>query len=123
MDMNIATTRTLEQDEALHAIERLVRFAVDHLLIREEDIDYSRNMLMDLFQFSEPFAGESDHTRQDSPQEMIDTLINYGFQIGLIPENSDTYRDLLDSKIMGLLMARPSEVVDMVSNYARKARN
>lgn len=113
MDMNIATTRTLEQDDALDAIERLVRFAVDHLLIREEDIDYSRNMLMDLFQFSEPFAGESDHTRQDSPQEMIDTLINYGFQIGLIPENSDTYRDLLDSKIMGLLMARPSEVVDM----------
>lgn len=111
MDMNIATTRTPEQDEALHAIERLVRFAFDHYLIKEEDIDYSRNMVMDLFHFSEPFAYEVDNTRQDSPQGMIDILINYGYEIGLIPENTDTYRDLLDSKIMGLLMARPSEVI------------
>ncbi len=109
--MNIATTRTHEEDEALHAIERLVGFAFDHDLIKEEDYDYSRNMLMDLFHFSEPFAGEIDHSTQDSPQIIIDILIQYGYQIGLIPQNTDTYRDLLDSKIMGLLMARPSEVI------------
>ena len=28
----------------------------------------------------------------------------------MIPENTDTYRDLLDAKIMGRLMARPSDV-------------
>ena len=109
--MDIATTRTPEQDEALHAIERLVQFAFDHHLIKEEDVDYSRNLLMDLFHFSEPFAYEVDRTMQDSPQIMIDTLIQYGYHIGLMPENTDTYRDLLDSKIMGLLMARPSEVI------------
>ncbi|WP_438347041.1 UDP-glucose--hexose-1-phosphate uridylyltransferase [Paenibacillus sp. FA6] len=106
-----SATRTPEQDEVLHAIERLVHFSYQHSLIKQEDIDYSRNMLMELFRFSEPFAGEVDYSHAGSPQSMIDVLINYGYELGLIPENSDTYRDLLDAKIMGVLMARPSEVI------------
>lgn len=38
-------------------------------------------------------------------------MIDYGFAIGLIPENTATYRDLLDARIMGLLMPRPSETI------------
>lgn len=106
-----ATERTPEQQEALHAIERLVAFALQKQLIEEADWDYSRNLLLEQFGFSEPYAGELDTTVPDGPQAMLDTLIDYGFSIGLIPENSDTFRDLLDAKIMGHLMARPSEVV------------
>jgi UDPglucose--hexose-1-phosphate uridylyltransferase len=108
--MDIAT-RTPEQDEALHAIETLVHFSLEHGLIKQQDVDYCRNILMELFRFSEPFAGEIDYSHVESPQPIIDVLINYGHGIGLIPENSDTFRDLLDAKIMGFLMARPSEVI------------
>ncbi|MHA0855647.1 UDP-glucose--hexose-1-phosphate uridylyltransferase [Paenibacillus sp. CMAA1364] len=105
------TTSTSEQEKVLYAMEMLVHYALNHHLIMQEDFDYSRNMLMDLFGFSEPFLGEVVYTPESSPQTMIDILIDYGYEIGLIPENSDTYRDLLDAKIMGLLMARPSEVI------------
>ncbi|WP_418303819.1 UDP-glucose--hexose-1-phosphate uridylyltransferase [Paenibacillus crassostreae] len=105
------TTRTPEQNKALYAIETIVCFALEHSLIKQEDVDYSRNILMELFQFSEPFLDRVDYKHEESPQAIIDVLIDYGYQIGLIPENSDTYRDLLDAKIMGFLMARPSDVI------------
>ncbi|QWU17717.1 UDP-glucose--hexose-1-phosphate uridylyltransferase [Paenibacillus sophorae] len=97
-------------DLALHAIEQLVMFASRRRLIEPSDTDYSRNMLLEQFRFSEPYTGKVDDTELQGPQAPLDVLIDYGFEIGLIPENSDTYRDLLDAKIMGLLLARPSEV-------------
>lgn len=97
-------------EKALHAIEQLVLFALNQELIQPADVDYSRNELLDQFGFSEPYALEFSETPLESPQEPLDILIDYGFETGLIPENTDTYRDLLDAKIMGLLMARPSEV-------------
>lgn len=97
-------------EKALHAIEQLVLFALHQELIQPADVDYSRNELLDQFGFSEPYDLEFSETPLESPQGPLDILIDYGFEIGLIPENTDTYRDLLDAKIMGLLMARPSEV-------------
>ncbi|MDP4095245.1 UDP-glucose--hexose-1-phosphate uridylyltransferase [Paenibacillus sp. P96] len=99
------------REAALQAIERLTVFAAAHRLIEEADIDYGRNLLLERFGFDEPYAMETDNAVLDSPQPALDVLIDYGYEIGLIPENTDTYRDLLDAKIMGLLMARPSEVV------------
>ncbi|CAH1205641.1 Galactose-1-phosphate uridylyltransferase [Paenibacillus auburnensis] len=96
--------------QALYAIEQLVLFASHHQLIQPADVDYSRNELLDQFGFSEPYALEFNEAPLTSPQAPLDVLIDYGFETGLIPENTDTYRDLLDAKIMGLLMARPSEV-------------
>ncbi|MDF9843875.1 MULTISPECIES: UDP-glucose--hexose-1-phosphate uridylyltransferase [unclassified Paenibacillus] len=97
-------------EKALYAIEQLVLFAQHQQLIQPADVDYSRNELLDQFGFSEPYAGAFSEAPLESPQAPLDALIDYGFTIGLIPENTDTYRDLLDAKIMGLLMARPSEV-------------
>lgn len=104
-------TRTTPQHEALKAIDLLVSFALQRRLIEPRDEDYSRNLLLELFGFSEPFMGDEELERLEGPQPALDVLIDYGFGIGLIPENTDTYRDLLDAKIMGNLMARPSEVI------------
>lgn len=109
--MENQTARTPEMDEALHAIERLVLFALRKGLIQEADYDYSRNLLLEDFGFSEPFAGQINDLPVEGPQQLLDILIDYAAENGLIPENTDTYRDLLDAKIMGRLMARPSEVV------------
>lgn len=109
--MKNQTARTPEMNETLHAIERLVLFALRKGLIQEADYDYSRNLLLEDFGFSEPYEGQVDEQPLDGPQPLLDILIDYGAANGQIPENTDTYRDLLDAKIMGRLMARPSEVV------------
>ena len=117
-EMNVNTNAGEKQNkqssaaqEALHAIERLVLFAARRHLIEDADYDYSRNQLLSLFDLDEPYAGTMDESELSGPQPLIDVLIDYGYEIGLIPENTDTYRDLLDAKIMGLVMARPSEVI------------
>lgn len=107
----LETARTPEQNEVLHAIEQLIQYAFQQKLIEAADEDYSRNLLLHQFQFNEPFDGEVDRTPLEGPQAPLDLLIDYGYQIGLIPDNTDTYRDLLDAQIMGLLMNRPSEVI------------
>ncbi|GGN97254.1 UDP-glucose--hexose-1-phosphate uridylyltransferase [Saccharibacillus kuerlensis] len=101
------------RENALRAIERLTAFALREKLLEAFDGDYGRNRLLEQFGFDEPYAGSDalDEELPEGPQPMLDTLIDYAVQTGMISENTDTQRDLLDAKLMGLLLARPSEVV------------
>ncbi|KHF34715.1 Galactose-1-phosphate uridylyltransferase [Paenibacillus sp. P1XP2] len=105
MNMNEANGTT-EQQQALVAIEQLVRFALERRLLEPLDEDYGRNLLLELFGFSEPYLGDDKPEPIQGPQPALDVLIGYGVRIGLIPEDTDTYRDLLDAKMMGCLMPR-----------------
>lgn len=99
------------RQEAQIAIERLLHYALDQGLIEQWDLDYTRNRLLELFGFDEPYAGRMEEEALTGPQQPLGILIDYGVEIGLIPENTDTYRDLLDARIMGLVMPRPSESI------------
>ncbi|CAM3326491.1 MULTISPECIES: UDP-glucose--hexose-1-phosphate uridylyltransferase [Saccharibacillus] len=102
----------VSREEALRAIDRLTAFSLREGLLEAADEDYGRNRLLEQFGFDEPYAG-GDAPGEElpaGPQPMLDALIDYAAQTGMIPENTDTQRDLLDSKLMGLLLARPSEV-------------
>ncbi|GAB6990812.1 UDP-glucose--hexose-1-phosphate uridylyltransferase [Paenibacillus pini] len=107
----LSAARTPEENAALEAIEQLVHFALKQNMIELQDLDYSRNLLLEQFGFSESFGGILQETSLGGPQPIIDKLIDYGIRIGLIPDDTDTYRDLLDAKIMGQIMARPSEII------------
>ncbi|HIW32857.1 MAG TPA: UDP-glucose--hexose-1-phosphate uridylyltransferase [Candidatus Paenibacillus intestinavium] len=116
--MTTQTTTTAEQ--ALLQIERLVQFADQQQMIQRADIDYARNALLDLFKFDEPYEGEVPTEQLTSPVEVLEGLLDYGFEIGLIPEETLTYRDLLDAKIMGLLLPRPSELIAIFNKLAQE---
>lgn len=107
-------------EQALLQIERLVQFAYQQQLIQKTDIDYARNALLDLFKFDEPYEGEIPTEQLSSPVEVLEGLLDYGFEIGLIPEETLTYRDLLDAKVMGLLMPRPSELISIFYSLAKE---
>ncbi|MNO29964.1 Galactose-1-phosphate uridylyltransferase [compost metagenome] len=109
------------KQEVQHAIEQLLHYAQVQGLFEELDLDYTRNRLLELFSFDEPYAGPVSDESLSGPQEPLQVLIDYGYEIGLIPENTDTFRDLLDARIMGLLMARPSETVTKFETAKEKA--
>ncbi|MFC4779589.1 UDP-glucose--hexose-1-phosphate uridylyltransferase [Paenibacillus sp. GCM10023252] len=102
----------------LLTIERLVQFARQNGLLKDLDLHYARNELLALFGFSEPLEGKVPDEELDSAVPLLEILLDYGYSIGLIPDNILTYRDLLDARIMGLLMPRPSETEAM---FRRKA--
>jgi len=97
----------MDSREAAMHIERLIKFALKKGLIEELDVIPSRNALMDLFKIEVPYEGEVPEEELDSPSSILTKLLDYAVEIGLI-ENTITYRDLMDARIMGLLMPRES---------------
>jgi UDPglucose--hexose-1-phosphate uridylyltransferase len=104
------------------SIERLVAFALKSGLLDPLDREEARNALLDLFRLQEPFEGESvsaDESLPDSPVPLLEPLLDAAVEIGLLPDDTMTSRDLLDARIMGLLLPRPSETQRMFLDRIR----
>ena len=90
-------------------IEKLLAFAENANLIEKEDITYSRNKLLSVFglndceEVTEAFGIEK-------PYEILERMCDWAAEKGLI-ENTFDERDLFDTKVMGELTPRPSEVI------------
>lgn len=104
-------------------ILELTEYGLATGLIYKEDKQYTINRLLELFCLDEmeeelllsyekrkPLSqGEAETALEGILAEMLD----YAAEQGLIPENTITYRDLFDTKIMSVLVPRPSEVTTM----------
>lgn len=92
-------------------IRQLVQYALDNELIKEEDRVFTMNTLLELFELSE--LEDKDETSEVpfSLEETLREMLDYAVAHGIMKEDSVVYRDLFDTKIMGKLMPRPSEVI------------
>jgi galactose-1-phosphate uridylyltransferase, family 2 len=99
-------------------IRKLVGYGLAAGLIEKEDKDYTVNRLLELFQLEnyeeEPVtaAGNGLEIQEGTKlEEILSALLDYAFEQGILKENSIAYRDLFDTKIMGILVPRPSTVI------------
>lgn len=92
-------------------IEKLIGYAKQKNILVLEDENFVRNSLLDLFNLDQPLGQDLVVEKVENIQEALDPLLDQGFKIGLIAENTTTYRDLLEAKIMGIVIPRPSEVI------------
>ncbi len=90
-------------------VDSLLRYAVREGLLDPLDLVYARNRLLELLQLDE--YTEDAVTEDPSLEEMLGALCDYAYEKGIIAENSVVYRDLFDTRVMGLLTPRPSEVI------------
>ena len=98
------------------AILALVQYAENEKLIEKEDETFAVNRLLEALQLDsfEETELKADYELQD----ILGAILDYACENGLC-ENSVVYRDLFDTKIMGLLTPRPSEVIrTFKSKYA-----
>lgn len=107
-----------EQKSRALDMELLIRYALRKGLITRDDETQVRNALLDLLQIDEPLDEEQETETErlhgfdsvSSIDEILERLCDYAAEVGLIPENTAAYRDLFDTRVMGLLTPRPSEV-------------
>lgn len=99
-------------------IAELVRYGVSAGLIEDADIIYTTNRLLELFGL-EDFDDNllKDVLNPINPAEydlegLLKQMLDYAAQSGLLQDNTIVYRDLFDTKIMGCLVARPSEITE-----------
>ena len=95
-------------------IRKLVEYGVQTELITEEDRIYTTNRLLELFQLDEPAENDANVTMSiDELETVLAQMMDYAYEHGIMTENSIVYRDLFDTKIMSMLVPRPSEVIAM----------
>ncbi len=96
------------------ALQRLICYANDTGILPKEENVYALNQLLALFQ-EDSYEGEIPEGTgavgvRELP-EILGELLDYAAEKGLLPDNTVTYRDLFDSKIMNCVMPRPAEVI------------
>lgn len=97
------------------SIKKLAAYGLNTGLIEEEDIIYTVNRLLELFQLDEleyDINVIKDMTCGTEELEgILSDMMDYAYEQGIMKENSIGYRDLFDTKIMSVLVPRPSEVI------------
>lgn len=91
-------------------VEKLLKFGCRKNLISKWDVIPTRNALMDLLKIETPFEDEAEDSSDEIPVDILSNILDYAYEIGIIKNNTVMERDLLDARIMGLLMPRQSEV-------------
>ena len=91
-------------------INRLIEFALYHKLITPEDKTWAANSLIGILGVNsfEPEKISEDFTA--SPDSILSKILDWSAENKLI-EDTETERDLLDTKLMGALTPRPSDVI------------
>lgn len=92
-------------------IKRLINYGIKHNLITQYDEIYVRNRILEILDLNTYEDTEIEAEDLDCPQPILDNLLDYAYQKKIIPENTITYRDLLDTKIMDCFLPLPSEVI------------
>lgn len=93
------------------SIKKLVEYGLLTGLLEEEDKIYTTNRLLELFELDElEDGGEDAAVTVEDLEAILKEMLDYACEKGLT-QDSIVYRDLFDTKIMGLLTPRPSEVI------------
>jgi UDPglucose--hexose-1-phosphate uridylyltransferase len=98
----------------------LVAYGVATGLVEPADSVYTVNRLLELFEVDDiedaVFEAQAkkpamtQESAEDALEGILEEMMDYAYGQGIMKENSIVYKDLFDTKIMGCLVARPSEI-------------
>ena len=91
------------------AIKSIVKYAENTRLIEKEDKIWATNRILEILGM-DSIEQDAEVFEDASLEELLRILLDYACEEGIC-ENSVVYRDLLDTKIMGVLTPRPSQVI------------
>ncbi|MDE7268013.1 MAG: galactose-1-phosphate uridylyltransferase, partial [Lachnospiraceae bacterium] len=96
-------------------IATLVNYGITAGLLDPSDKVYTINSLLELFgieDYEEPKSIPAITDPADFDLEaLLKEMLDYAVEHDLLPDDSVVYRDLFDTKIMGRLVPRPSDVI------------
>ena len=87
-------------------IKRLINYGLKHTLFTKDDEIFIRNSLLSVLNLDEYEDVEVEDEELSTPTDILENILNYAFENGILESNTPIYRDLLDTKIMAVLMPR-----------------
>ncbi|MDD4796267.1 MAG: UDP-glucose--hexose-1-phosphate uridylyltransferase [Eubacteriales bacterium] len=106
------------ENDASYQVEALLGYAQQRGLISPADISYARNRLLDTLRLDAPWDGEPVPAAQDAAT-VLQALLDYAYDRGLFADNTETLRDLFDTRLMDAVTPRPSQVEQTFSRYSQ----
>lgn len=111
-------------------IKALVSYALSNSLIQPEDVIYTQNRLLELFQLdgfpSDTDASSAPNTsvfkNQNSAvflETTLSEMLDYAAQNRIFEDTGIVSRDLFDTKIMGMLVPPPSTVINQFKSLQK----
>ncbi len=91
------------------AVNSLIEYAVKNLYLEESDKIWAFNRVLEILQLDS--VDEESCSENAELEEILKTLLDDACQRGIC-EDSVVYRDLFDTKIMGVLTPKPSEIIN-----------
>ena len=98
-------------------IDKLIDFALDKNMISKWDIELSRNEILDLLDLDSYEEATYEKEISESPVEILERISEWAVENKRV-EDGIIYRDILDSKIMAILMPKQGEIIkEFYDNY------
>ena len=91
-------------------ITKLVQYGLDHELIQPEDKIYTINQYLEIFhldEYEEPDISGVEIVLED----ILKNLLDAAYDRYIIKSNDVVTRDLFDTRLMGVLVAKPSQII------------
>ena len=106
--------------DILYEIEKLLDYSVSNSLMDVRDVDFARNQVLSALGLSEPAASYTrTEALPETPVEILNNIVDYAVNAGIVKEDTQTQRELFDSLIMGLIASKPSTVIDTFDGIYR----
>ena len=90
-----------------YEINRLISFGLQHDMIKEADLLYAANKIIDILKVPSFEYEAVELEPMENPSEILEAILDYAKENGVLECDSVDHRDLLDTKIMDCLMPRP----------------
>ena len=94
-----------------NTIQNLVAYAIQKGMAEETDRVYLINLLLGELKLADFAPDKPEDTPLPELETMLAELCDYAAAVGLIPDDTVTQRDLFDTRVMGVLTPRPSQVI------------
>lgn len=99
------------------AIKSLVNYAINNQMIEKEDEIWATNQICEALSID---TYEECEAKESDLEKILAVILDYAVSNGLC-EDSVVYRDLFDTKIMGLITPRPSNVISKFNSLYEKS--
>ena len=105
-------------------IRRLVQYGIMTGLIQKEDVIYTTNRYLEMLELDEledtKEPADLKVKVEDLP-DILNEIMDYAVEKKIMQEDGIVYRDLYDTKLMGVLVPRPSEVIRKFNEFYKQS--
>ncbi|MFA9378940.1 MAG: UDP-glucose--hexose-1-phosphate uridylyltransferase [Lachnotalea sp.] len=101
-------------------IKKLVSYGLDTGLIGKEDIIYTTNQILEILKLDEYDEPIEEYNKIELEQ-VLEAICDFAFEKEIIDDNGVVTRDLFDTKVMNILVPRPSEVIGSFNSFYKES--